>query len=304
MKLKAKRKEYLDLREEIKTLLDKTNSAPLLVRLAWHDSGTYDKSIRIEEWPKCGGANGSIRFVPEINHKANSGLVHGLELLKPLKDKHPSISWADLIQMASATAIEQAGGPKIDMRYGRKDVSSAAECAPEGNLPAGAKPWPNNAASAAEHLRAVFERMGFNDQEIVALSGAHTLGRANPERSGLGKDSTKYTDGTSIVRPDGKPGSGRIGGQSWTKQWLKFDNSYFQDVTGDDDDLLKLDTDRALFADERLKVHANEYRESATDFFRDYAMAHKKLSELGSKFEPAGGIDIDQVDWCLECPIQ
>lgn len=30
-------------------------------------------------------------------------------------------------------------------------------------------------------------------QEIVALSGAHTLGRATPERSGWGKLETKYT---------------------------------------------------------------------------------------------------------------
>lgn len=30
-------------------------------------------------------------------------------------------------------------------------------------------------------------------QEIVALSGAHTLGRSRPERSGWGKPETKYT---------------------------------------------------------------------------------------------------------------
>ena len=28
-------------------------------------------------------------------------------------------------------------------------------------------------------------RMGFNDQEIVALSGAHTLGRCHADRSGF-----------------------------------------------------------------------------------------------------------------------
>jgi len=33
----------------------------------------------------------------------------------------------------------------------------------------------------------VFYRQGFNDQEIVALSGAHTVGRAHADRSGLGK---------------------------------------------------------------------------------------------------------------------
>ncbi|CAM9953940.1 unnamed protein product, partial [Sphacelaria rigidula] len=60
-------------------------------------------------WVRCGGANGSIRFEPEINHGANSGLVNALHLLQPIKDKHPEVGWADLIQLASATAIQAAG---------------------------------------------------------------------------------------------------------------------------------------------------------------------------------------------------
>lgn len=43
----------------------------LQVRLGWHDTGTYDKNI--EEWPKCGGANGSLRFEIELKHSANAG---------------------------------------------------------------------------------------------------------------------------------------------------------------------------------------------------------------------------------------
>lgn len=31
-------------------------------------------------------------------------------------EAHPTVSWADLIQMASATAIEMAGGPVIKMK--------------------------------------------------------------------------------------------------------------------------------------------------------------------------------------------
>ena len=51
----------------------------------------------------------------------------------------------------------------------------------------GGAPYPDKAKDAAQHLRNVFHRMGFTDQEIVVLSGAHTLGRAYPNRSGFGK---------------------------------------------------------------------------------------------------------------------
>jgi hypothetical protein len=60
---------------------------------------------------------------------------------------------------------------------GRVDALDPSAVTPDGRLPnadsgpAGADP------SDAAHLRTIFNRMGFNDQEIVALSGAHALGR-------------------------------------------------------------------------------------------------------------------------------
>lgn len=44
------------------------------------------------------------------------------------------------------------------------------------------------------------------------------------DRSGEGKERTKFTSGDHIARADGKPGFGREGGSSWTDRWLKFDN--------------------------------------------------------------------------------
>lgn len=95
---------------------------------------------------------------------------------------------------------ELAGGPVIPMRYGRVDARGPDDCPPEGNLPgketlsnrrqcfvAGGAPYPANAEGPAKHLRDVFYRMGLTDQEIVALSGAHTIGRAYPSRSGFGE---------------------------------------------------------------------------------------------------------------------
>uniref|UniRef100_A0A1J3GX56 L-ascorbate peroxidase n=2 Tax=Noccaea caerulescens TaxID=107243 RepID=A0A1J3GX56_NOCCA len=263
-------------KEDIKVLLRTKFCHPILVRLGWHDAGTYNKNI--EEWPQRGGANASIRFEPEIKHAANAGLISALKLIEPLKEKYPNISYADLFQLASATAIEEAGGPEIPIKYGRVDVTAPEQCPEEGRLPDAGPPSP------ADHLREVFYRMGLNDKEIVALSGAHTLGRARPERSGWGKPETKYT----------KTGPGEAGGQSWTVKWLKFDNSYFKDIKEKrDEDLLVLPTDAALFEDPSFKIYAEKYAEDPAAFFKDYAEAHAKLSNLGAKFDPPEGIIID-----------
>ena len=34
------------------------------------------------------------------------GLINALKLIQPIKDKYPGITYADLFQLASATAIE------------------------------------------------------------------------------------------------------------------------------------------------------------------------------------------------------
>lgn len=282
-------------------LVDKTNANPIMVRLAWHDAGTYD--VNIKDWPKCGGAIGSIRFDPEITHGANAGLASAIKMLEPIKTKFPLVSYADLFQMASAVSIEHAGGPKIDMKYGRVDAEGPKDCSPEGNLPdaeAGDNGKYGGAGGTAStedttpngHLKKVFYRMGLGDMEIVALSGAHTLGRAWKDRSGLGADKTKFTDGTAVARKDGKPGIGKAGGSSWTEKWLAFDNSYFTTIPNDkaDPELLKLSTDKTVFGDDGFKPFAEKYRDSQDAFFKDYAIAHKKLAELGSKYEPAEGI--------------
>lgn len=64
------------------------------------------QAIGKDNWPKCGGANASIRFDPEITHGANAGLTGALSLLEALSAKYPEVSSADMYQLASATAIE------------------------------------------------------------------------------------------------------------------------------------------------------------------------------------------------------
>merc|ERR1712232_1299119 len=161
--------------------------------------------------------------------------------LKPIKEKVPDISWADLIQLASATAIEVAGGPKIDMKYGRVDGE-----------PTDLQPVPFGLPGVcfdedpAAHLRYVFYKYDMDDKDIVALSGAHTLGRAFKDRSGTVNESS--SDGTAYIKR-GCPylqNSLTCGGRSWTKDWLKFDNSYFSDMAKADAECVAFPTDKIL----------------------------------------------------------
>ncbi len=182
----ASKEDLLGAQTMIDQIIYDKACGPILVRLAWHDSGTFDKDVK-GEWPAAGGAVGSIRFEPEINHGANAGLAGAIKLLEPVKEAYPSLSYADIFQMASCRAIETSGGPKIGVKYGRVDATSPEQCSPEGNLP-DAEPGqdgkyggPGGTATTEStepegHLRKVFYRMGLNDEDIVALSGAHTFG--------------------------------------------------------------------------------------------------------------------------------
>jgi cytochrome c peroxidase len=61
---------------------DDGSYGPVLVRLAWHASGTYDVATG------TGGSNGAtMRFAPEGDHGANAGLKHARDFLEPVKRK-------------------------------------------------------------------------------------------------------------------------------------------------------------------------------------------------------------------------
>lgn len=148
-------------------------------RLAWHAAGTYDAKT------KRGGSEGAtMRFTPESAWGANAGLHHARARLESVKKEFPLVSYADLYSFAGTVAIEEMGGPKCNWRPGRKDVS-VTHTPP---LPGGLLPdadGRDKKSNPADHLRDIFYRMGFNDREIVVLSGAHSLGRCHEDRSGF-----------------------------------------------------------------------------------------------------------------------
>lgn len=110
--LGSKPGDYAAVKKAISDVLDNDNyddgsMGPLLVRLAWHTSGTYDAKAG------TGGSNGAtMRFAPEIDWGANKGLRIAQKLLEPIKAKFPWISYGDLWTLAGAHAIEEMGGER------------------------------------------------------------------------------------------------------------------------------------------------------------------------------------------------
>lgn len=241
----------------------KGNVCPFAVRLAWHASGTFDSSAAEGDAQRGGSDGATMRFEPEITDGANAGLAIMQDLLKDVQKKCPGVSIADLWTLAGTQAIALAGGPEIPFGYGRSDASDSKACPPNGRLP--------DATQGAQHLRDVFYRMGFNDREIVALSGAHTLGSCHRLRSGF----------------DGP----------WTTNPLKFDNEYFRNLleiewkprewdgplqfTDPSGKLMMLPTDMALIQDDKFKPVVEEYAKNQEVFFKDFAAAFGALLSKG-----------------------
>eukprot|EP00404_Azadinium_spinosum_P004064 CAMPEP_0180463136 /NCGR_PEP_ID=MMETSP1036_2-20121128/24770_1 /TAXON_ID=632150 /ORGANISM="Azadinium spinosum, Strain 3D9" /LENGTH=351 /DNA_ID=CAMNT_0022469941 /DNA_START=57 /DNA_END=1112 /DNA_ORIENTATION=+ len=274
------------VRKEVVTLLEDdnykdssyegANPGPLLVRLAWHSSGTFCKHTG------TGGSGGAtMRFEPEVSWGANAGLKYAQDLLEPIKKKFPQVSYADLWVFAACVAIEEMGGPKVPFTPGRVDKKSGVECPvwegathKDGRLPGADMGSPDKTAT---HLRYIFNRMGFDDREIVVLSGAHGLGACHLDRSGFWGPWTRAPTTVSNeyyrellenkwtikTMHEGKPWKGPL---------------QFEDPTGD---LMMLPSDIVLIQDKEFRKHVEFYAQSSDAFIKDFGQVVGKLFDCG-----------------------
>ena len=248
---------------------DGTSLMGTFIRLAWHCSGSYSAL------DNSGGSNGArMRFAPEAAWGANAGLGIAREALEPIKKKYPTLSYADLYTLAGVVAVEEAGGPPIPFLLGRVDMDSGTSSPPDGRLPDADKGSPR---TTIQHVRDIFYRMGFNDREIVALLGAHAMGRCHTTRSGYWGPWTFAENTFSneyfrlLVQETWAPKLFHEG-----KPWTGPDQ--FEDPSGA---LMMLPSDMAILWDPEFKKYVQLYADDEDVFFKDFAVAFAKLLALG-----------------------
>lgn len=218
-----------------------------------------------------------MRYENEGGDPANAGLQHARVFLEPIKEKYGWITYADLWTLASVVAIKEMGGPDIPWKPGRTDYVDDSKLPPRGRLP--------DAAQGGDHLRWIFYRMGFNDQEIVALSGAHNLGRCHSDRSGF--------EGAWVNNPTRF--SNTYFKLMLTRQWKPktLANGIKQFVYYDEDaeeELMMLPTDLALLSDPAFRHWVELYARDQAAFYRDFSAVFDKLMELGIQRDAEGKI--------------
>ncbi|XP_026460266.1 putative L-ascorbate peroxidase 6 isoform X2 [Papaver somniferum] len=220
----------LVIREGVRKALTKGKAAGVL-RLVFHDAGTFDMN------EKSGGMNGSIVY--ELDRPENAGLKKSVKILEKVKselDGTEPVSWADLIAVAGAEAVSLCGGPLIPVQLGRKDLTVPD---PEGKLP--------EETLNASALKRSFLSKGFSTQELVALSGAHTIGG-----KGFGSPTV-------------------------------FDNSYYKILL----EKPWASSDHVLVEDEECLRWINTYADDQRKFFEDFKNAYIKLVNSGAMWKDA-----------------
>ena len=210
--------DYAAVKRDLKALMtdsqpwwpaDYGHYGPFFIRMAWHSAGTYRTGDG-----RGGAGAGQQRFAPLNSWPDNGNLDKARRLLWPIKQKYgASLSWADLMILASNVAIESMGGPVFGFGGGRADVwepekdvywgteanwvaAEETRIQPDKGLelesplaaiqmgliyvnPEGPGGVPEALLSARD-IRETFARMGMNDEETVALTvGGHTFGKAH-----------------------------------------------------------------------------------------------------------------------------
>ncbi|XP_040382528.1 peroxidase 40-like [Oryza brachyantha] len=142
--------------------------AASLLRLHFHDCfvNGCDGSVLLDDNPF---------FVGEKTAGPNANSLRGFEVIDDIKAElekacPETVSCADVLAIAARDSVVASGGPRWQVEVGRKDSRTASLQGANTNLPA--------PTSGVATLVQKFRNVGLSTKDMVALSGAHTIGKA------------------------------------------------------------------------------------------------------------------------------
>ncbi|XWS56182.1 hypothetical protein CRYUN_Cryun09bG0064400 [Craigia yunnanensis] len=139
-----------------------------LIRLHFHDCfvNGCDASILLDN---------SANIQSEKDAAPNTNSTRGFNVVDNIKtaleNSCPGIvSCADILALAAEASVSLQGGPSWSVLLGRRDSLTANQAGANSSLPS---PF-----EGLSNITSKFSAVGLNTNDLVALSGAHTFGRA------------------------------------------------------------------------------------------------------------------------------
>ncbi|GJX57137.1 heme peroxidase [Tanacetum coccineum] len=241
-----------------------------LLRLHFHDCfvNGCDASILLDQ---------TSTIDSEKNAGPNANSARGFEVIDRIKSEvdkicgRPIVSCADILTIAARDSVVALGGPSWKVKLGRRDSTTASRATANANLPS---PFMDLPA-----LIKNFEDQGLDEEDLVVLSGAHTLGFAQcfTFRDHIYNDTNidpAFAGHLRTICP-------RVGGDSNLAPLdptpSSFDKKYFNN-------LMKkrgvLKSDQVLFSKGETGELVSEYNEDQTKFFKDFAKSMIKMGKI------------------------
>ncbi|KAJ1266926.1 hypothetical protein BS78_07G017200 [Paspalum vaginatum] len=255
---------------------DPTLSASLL-RLHFHDCFVQgcDASVLLDS---------TDDNTAEKDAQANKSL-RGFEVIDAIKaaleERCPgTVSCADILALAARDAVLMARGPYYSVPQGRRDGTRSVAADTLRALP---PPFFN-----ATSLISLFATHGFNVQDMVALSGGHTLGIAHCVNfKDRVKNELETLDGTLASKLGATCAAGDSGSAPFDRTSTNFDTVYFKELQARRG---LLSSDQTLFESPETKAIVNMFAMNQAYFFYAFQQGMYKMGQIDLKEGDVGEI--------------
>ncbi|KVH81844.1 heme peroxidase [Cynara cardunculus var. scolymus] len=238
-----------------------------LLRLHFHDCFGCDASVLLDD---------TANFIGEKTAGPNNNSLRGFEVIDTIKTQLERmcpgvVSCSDILSAVARDSVVTLGGPSWNVLFGRRDSTKANLNAANSNLPS-----PDSSLSA---LISTFSNKGFTVNEMVALSGAHTIGqvRCSVFRKRLYNDNNINSSFATSLRAHCPSSGGDDNLSPLDASPASFDNRYFNNLINQRG---LLHSDQELFNGGSTDAQVRIYASNRATFSRDFANAMVKMGKI------------------------
>ncbi|KAK9289479.1 hypothetical protein L1049_007634 [Liquidambar formosana] len=263
-----------------------------LIRLHFHDCFVdgCDASILLDN---------SATIQSEKDAAPNTNSTRGFDVVDNIKTAVENscpgvVSCADILALASESSVSLSGGPSWSVLLGRRDSTTANQGGANTSIP--------SPVEGLSSITSKFSAVGLNITDLVALSGAHTFGRAQCRTfinrlynfNGTGNPdptlNTTYLATLQQTCPQGGSGTTLANLDLTTQD--SFDNNYFSNLQTNEG---LLQSDQELFSTNGSATISivNSFSSNQNTFFQTFAQSMINMGNISPLTGSSGEIRAD-----------